>query len=573
MGGQLADRWRLALVGAIGGSLIWAVAEAADADLISARTGLVLLALVGTFLSATLAMAGPIGLARALPRAGGLALVTAGLVWLGGLRHPEGIAGSALSVLAALTIASLPLPFLLISARGGWRDYPDLFIEAWSIVIRFAAASAFTGLVWGVIFLSDQVLRIVGLTVISDLLEHWIVGAVLTGGIFGFGMAVVYEQAELLSPYLVLRLFRLLLPVVLAVMATFLIALPFRGLNGLFDGLSPALLLLTMVGAGIALVSVAVDQTDADATQSPVLHRSAQGMALILPVMAGLAAWAVWQRVAQHGWTPERLFVALVVGLGLAYGASYAVAVLRRAGWMQRIRRANIGIALAGIGLAALWLTPILNADRISARDQLARYDAGRTTVADLDIDALRLWGLAGQAVLAELQERAKAPGQEDLAARLAGVSDPGGSGKAAAIAVLAALMPVQPAGATGTRDSLLAAADEFHLQTWADTCGRKDRAGRPGCLMAVADLLPARPGEEAILVLVHSETFVELVGLYLDDAGRLALRSVLRADGQVPGPEDATRLLEDWTRAPAPLTPALINQLGTGDAGFLFLP
>ena len=573
MDGQLADRWRLALVGAIGGSLIWAVAEAAEADLIGARTALALMALVGTFLASALAMAGPIGLARALPRAGALALVTAGLVWLGGLRHPEGIAGSALSVLAALTVASLPLPFLLISARGGWRDYPALFIEAWSIVIRFAAASAFTGLVWGVIFLSDQVLRIVGLTVISDLLEHWIVGAVLTGGIFGFGMAVVYEQAELLSPYLVLRLFRLLLPVVLVVMGVFLIALPFRGLNGLFDGLSPALLLLTMVGAGIALVSIAVDQTDADATQSPVLQRSAQGMALILPVMAGLAGWAVWQRVAQHGWTPERLFVALVVGVGLAYGASYAVAVLRGAGWMQRVRRANIGIALGVIGLAALWLTPILNADRISARDQLARYDAGRTLVADLDIDALRRWGLAGQAVLAKLEERAKAPGQEDLAARLAGVSDPGGSGQAADLAALSALMPVQPAGATGTRDSLLAAADGFQLQSWTETCGRKGQTGRPGCLMAVADLLPARPGEEAILLLVHSETFVELVGLYLDDAGQLAQRSVLQADGQMPALDAATRLLEDWSNAPPPLTQAQVNQLGTGEAGLLFLP
>ncbi len=573
MGRELVDRWQLALLGAVGGGLVWAVVEAAEADTISARAGLVLVALVATAVGSALAMAGPIGLMRALPRAGALAAVTAALVWLGGLRHLDGIAGSALSVLAALTVASLPVPFLLISARGGWRDYPALFIESWSIVIRLAAAAAFTGLVWAVIFLSDQVLRIVGLTVITDLLAHWVVGAVLTGGILGFGLAVVQEQAGLLSPDLVLRLLRLLLPVVLAVMVVFLLALPFRGLTGLFDGLSPALLLLTLLGTGIALVSVAVDQSDAEATQSRALQRAAQGMALGLPVLAGLAGWAIWLRVDQHGWTPERLFVALVAGLGLGYGASHALAVLRGGGWMGRIRRANLWLALAVIGLAALWLTPLLDADRISARDQLARFDAGRTPLADLDIAALRRWGHAGEAVLAGLAERAKDPAEADLAARLAGAADPGGSGRAADLAALATAMPVQPAGATATRDSLLAAADDFQLGDWSETCARGQGTAWPGCLMVVADLLPARPGEEAVLMLVYSKTYVALLGLYLDDNGGLATRTVLRADGRAAGHDEALKLLEAWTKAPPPLTPALLNQLGTGGTGLLFLP
>ena len=55
-----------------------------------------------------------------------------------------------------LTVATLPVPFLIAAARGNWRDYPALFLEAWSIVVRDAAAGAFTGLVWLVIFLSDS---------------------------------------------------------------------------------------------------------------------------------------------------------------------------------------------------------------------------------------------------------------------------------------------------------------------------------------------------------------------------------------------------------------------------------
>jgi hypothetical protein len=573
MDATLTDRWRLALVGAIGGCLFWAVAEASDAGWLGDRVELVLLALVGTACAATLAMASPIGLSRALPRALGLAVVTAALVWLGGLRHEEGIIGSALAVLAAATVASLPVPFLLVQAQGGWRDYPMLFTEAWAIVVRFVAAGAFTGVVWAVLFLSDLVLKVVGLTLISDLMEFWIVGAVVSGAVFGLGVAVVHDQAEILSPYPVLRLFRLMLPVVLAVVVLFLIALPFRGLGGLVDGLSPALLLLTMVGAGVALVSIAVDQADVDAAQSPVLVRAAQGMALVLPIMAGLAGWAVWLRVDQHGWTPERLFVALVFGLALGYGLTYAAAVLRGAGWMERIRRSNVGMALVAILLAALWLTPILNAERISSRDQLARFEAGKTPLADLDVNALGRWGYPGQAVLAELNARAKDTGDASLAARLSGQSDPGGTQREVAAKNLTVLMRVQPAGATGTRDMLIAAAEEYQLADWTETCSRRFVSGRPGCLMVVADLLPGRPGEEAILLLLRTDTYFDLLGLYLDDAGRLATRSVQRADGRLLKMDDMVTLVDSWAAAPPPLTPTGINQLGTGDTGLLFLP
>jgi hypothetical protein len=575
MGAQMAQRWWLTLTGAIGGALLWALIEAADRSLIGDRAALVLITLISTHFAASLAMAGPLGLWRALPRALGLGVVTAALVWLAGLRYDvvDHIFNSPLPAFAVLIIATLPVPFLISAARSGWRDYGALFLEAWSIVVRFAAAWAFTGLVWLVMFLSDQVLQIVGVTVIGDLLDYWAVPMILTGAVLGLGMAVVYELAELLSPYLVLRLFRLLLPVVLGVMLVFLAAMPFRGLEGLFNGLSPALLLLTMVAAGVSLVSVAVDQSDADATQSPVLRGAAQGMALILPLLGGLACWAIWLRVQQHGWTPDRVFVALVAGLGLAYGALYALAVLRGAGWMERVRQGNIAMALVVILLAGLWLTPVLNAERISANSQLARFVAGQTAVADLDVRALGRWGRPGAAVLAVLAEHAKAPGQEALAARLEGGEDPGGTERAQAAVELAAVMPVQPAFATGTRDTLLASAADYMLGDWQAVCDRKLEGGRPACLMVVADLLPSLPGEEAMLILERSADYAEVTGLYIGADGMLISRVALRPDGSYLQSEDVAALLRAWQDAPPPLTPALINQLGTGETGLMIMP
>jgi hypothetical protein len=139
-------------------------------------------------------------------------------------------------------------------------------------------------------------------------------------------------------------------------------------------------------------------------------------------------------------------------------------------------------------------------------------------------------------------------------------------------VATLSGLMPVQPPGATGTRDTLIAGADDYLLGDWARVC-RTAPAGRPGCLLVVADLLPARPGEEAMLLLARGEGYVDLLGLFLDDNGQLATRTVQRADGRIPTAIDLQALADAWTAAPPPLTQAPVNQLGTGDGGLLFLP
>jgi hypothetical protein len=573
---ELADRWALALTGAAGGLALWAVVEAEMQGLVTGKHWLVVLILVLVGFGATLVMAGPIGLGRAGLRGLGLGLVVAGLVafYLGRHDQSGGFLDGGLAPLATVAVAALPVPFLIAQARGNWRDYGALFPEAWSIVVRSAAAWVFVGVVWLVVILSDQVLQIVGIGIIQDLMQRWVVPTVLTGAILGLALAVVHELADYLSPYLVLRLFRLLLPPVLAVVLLFLAALPFRGLNGLVQGLSPALLLLTMTAAGIALVTAAVDRDDVQATESALILRAARAMALVLPLLAGLAVWALWQRVGQYGWTPERLFVALIAGIGLAYGLLYAFAVIRGAGWMGRIRRGNVLLALGVAGLAALWLTPLLNAERLSAQSQLDRFLAGRTALADLDLAAFESWGRPGADALAALTARAAEPGQEALAARLAGdttASD--AQGRAARVAALGRTLPVQPATAAAIRDRMLDASPEYLLQDWEDVCALRLPGDAAPCLLIVDDLLPALPGQEAILMLQRDPGYVELLGMFLQPDGQLATRTVTRTDGGYSSPAELVAAMAAWADAPPPVAPAPINQLGPGPGGLVILP
>lgn len=568
-------RWALALVGALGGALAWALIEAASRELIGERVALVLVVLFASGFAATLAMAGPIGLARAALRGAGLGLALGGLTAVSFLRYDSvgAFLATPMPTIALLVLAALPVPFLIAAAKPGWRDYPALFQESWAILVRLVASLAFTGLVWLVILLSNGLLKVVGIGLLEELLDHGLAIFLISGTALGLGTAVVWELAGAVAPQLILRFLRMLLPVVLGVTLVFLAVLPFRGLDGLITGLSPATLLLTMLGAGIALVAVAVDRSDAEAVQGPVLPRTARALALLLPVLAGLALWALWLRVGQHGWTPERLFLVVLGLLGLGYGLTYAVSVLRGAGWMARIRRGNLGMALLVMLAAALWLTPLFNAEAISARDQVDRYLAGRTPLAELDPDAIGRWGRPGAAALARLTGIAAEPGQEALAARLAGTDDPDGSRRVADLAALVEILPLQPPTATGTRDMLLTGVDDYQLRRWTEVCRRPLETGRPACVLVVADLLLAIPGEEAMLFLEHAPGATEVLGLYLDETGLLAQRAVVRADmGHLPG-ETASELLRAAQEAPPPLTPALVNQLGTGEAGLLMLP
>ena len=474
--------------------------------------------------------------------------------------------------LAGFVLATVPLPFWIAANGAGWRSYPTLFGEAWSIVVRGGAACAFLGVVWGVIFLSDALLQVVGLRVIQNLLDVGPVAWLITGAVLGFGLAVVQELSDYVSPYLVLRLLRLLLPIVLVVTAVFLLALPLRGVSGLFGGLSVAFTLLAMAGAAATLVTTAVDQDDAQATQSAVLSWAARGMAVMLPVLAALGAWAVALRIGQYGVTPARVFAAEVAVLSLCYGVFYAVAVLRGAGWMARIRRANIWMAVALIGVAGASLTPALDAEAMSARSQAARLEDGRLTLAQLDVELWKRWGVAGAKAVAVLEERAKEPGQEALAQRLRNQGPDQGQDMAALLAQLVALLPLQPQTATATRDGYLAALDAYQVQRLIAACDRVLPNGAPGCVMVVGDLLPASPGEEAILASREAGGYVVYESYAFGEFG-VQQRSVLSSTGPLPQDEAGVALIMAWQAAPPATSPVPIRQFATPEGGLFVQP
>lgn len=508
----MAKRVQFILLGILGGLAFWGLTEAPEAWR-GMRAFLALSVLAASFFTAALALLGELGLRRALGFAAAIGAVAALLALLKSFAFTD--TWQMLQqghVLVALgVICTLPLPFAIawgLGGRAGWAEYRVLFLEAWNIVVRYAAAWLFVAVVWAVLWLLGMLLRIVGVEALVDLLERPVVVWLLVGGTLGLGLSVVTEMSDMVSPYLLLRLLRLLLPLVLVVVVIFVAALPLRGLTHLFGHLSAATILLATAMAGVGLIAITVDQDDVEAPHAALLLWSGRGLALLLPVLAVLAIQAVTVRVGSYGWTPARVMAATASGVSAGYAMFYALAVLTGRRWMSWIRRANVWMALAMIGLAVLWLTPLVSPEAIATRSQLARYAAGALRVTQLPLyEMAHDWGRAGAEGVAALRLTATEPGQQPLAERLAALDRAASRWDMAEAATaparteaLRAAIRVLPEG-SALPDALMAAIAAAAGDDWAARCAVPTRAGNPGCVLVLGDFAPLVPGQEALLL------------------------------------------------------------------------
>ena len=501
-------RWLHLMLGLLAGAAYWGVVEWAWTMVPDRAAVFALMVVLIGFGVAGILLA-ELGLRRALAMGALMGGIVGGLVMLSmsNFETAQAYFETGHVVVAILVLATIPVPFALGWLRDGRHfSYRHLFMDSWTIVVRYAAAWAFAGLALGVAYASSALLELVGVDLLRDLLREDVVVAVLLGGLVGLGLAVVAELNDLISPYLVLRLVRLLTPFVLLVLAVFVGMIPVRGLTALFDGLSTGGSLMTAGLGAVALVSIVVDRGDLDAPSRGVLYWSARIMAGLVIVLGGLAVAAVWLRVGQYGWTPERVSAAAVALVVLGYGAVYAVALLRGAQWRAGVRAGNWTMAIGVVGLAAVWLNPWVTPETISARSQMARLDP--------EVDAARFplwemkhnWGQAGVAALADLE----AAGAPRMTLRLAALTEATSlydfmnkqMDSQTARTRLQGLIPVLPEGRMlpdAFFDQVVSDVDA--MDGYDADCAQRTPQGNPGCLVVIADVVANAPGEELLVL------------------------------------------------------------------------
>jgi hypothetical protein len=516
MNDAVTERALRAGLGALAGLGVWATIKVWGEDMSLAGLFLTLLALV--FCAALLLLFRLGQLRFSAFSAAAIAVPVAGMMSWASLRYSEtfGVIEAISPLLAAFFLTALPIPFLIAAGRadGDWRHYPTLFTVSWALALKSLAALLFVGIVWAVMMLSAELLKLVGLDFLEDLLRQDIVIWLLNGTAFGLGLAVLGELADIVVPRLVLQLLRLFLPVMVAVEVLFLLGLPFRGLSELFGGRSTAGVLMAIAIGAIGLISVATAEEDAEAVQGRLMRLSARILALLLPLIAALAAWAIWLRVRDYGWTPDRIAAALGAAIVAGYALCYALAALRGSGWMARLRRANVGMALALIALGVLWLSPVFDTGAISVQSQIARYQAGEATLEELPIwEIMNEWGKTGPIALERLAKDVPDPDAARLAKAISTASEDRfrldraleQDAVRAQIAELEAKAIIRPQGAR-LPDWISVDQSQWKVRAWLAACDREPRPGLPGCAFVIADFLPKLPGDE-VMVLVNIAT------------------------------------------------------------------
>jgi hypothetical protein len=308
---------------------------------------------------------------------------------------------------AAVAIA-VPL-FQAARDEGRLRLVPAaVHAHAWTNVILGGAAIAFTGATMLLAFLLSELFGLIGVDFLRDLLRHGDFSTGLACGALGGAVGLLRDRDVVTS--VLQRVGRTILSVLAPVLALglvfFVLALPFTGLDALWQQTKETtpIVLACMLGA-VILANATTGNSAAEEAKAPVLRWSAMALMATTVPLALVAAISTGKRIGQYGFTPDRLWAAVFVAAALAVAIGYGLAlVIGKRGWPERLRSTNVRLA-AGLCLLALFLAlPILNFGAMSTRDQLARLESGKVAPARFDWRALHFdFGPEGRRALEKL--------------------------------------------------------------------------------------------------------------------------------------------------------------------------
>lgn len=261
---------------------------------------------------------------------------------------------------------------------GRWvPEYPHFFALAWRNKVVLAEAALFTGLLWLLLLLWQQLFHLLGIDFFRELFERAIFAYPVTALAFGFGIFLVGSLDHWVRVVLdqVLNLLKWLGVIAAGLLTLFTLTLLFK-LGVLFASgkhVVDAAWLLWLVAAVVLFVNAAFRDGSATDPYPRVLGIALRYVVPLLIVVAATAAYALIVRTQRYGLTVERFWALVVAGFALLYAAGYSYAAMRPGAWMSRIAPVNVGAALMMMAVLCSTLSPLLSPYRLSANSQYDR--------------------------------------------------------------------------------------------------------------------------------------------------------------------------------------------------------
>lgn len=104
------------------------------------------------------------------------------------------------------------------------------------------------------------------------------------------------------------------------------------------------------------------------------------------PVRSFICVWSLSLRIDQCGWSVDRVWAAVLVGLTSLYALGYGVSAVMT-GWMPTLGPVNTWMALLVIAALLSIHTPLHDPQRGSVNSQISRLLAGSAAVEKFDFN------------------------------------------------------------------------------------------------------------------------------------------------------------------------------------------
>ncbi|WP_312742334.1 DUF4153 domain-containing protein [Cedecea neteri] len=339
--------------------------------------------------------------------------------------------------LAAMLFLALPWLQGRLHSNRGWGGWQVFYGQLWRNGITLLLTGLLVLFFWGVLALWAGLFKLVDITFFDRLFFSssafaWV--ATCTAA----ALAVTLCRDQVRAINAVKHFFSVfatgLLPLLSLISLMFLATLPVVGLGSISLHFSCNALLntLTLVVMGTAAVAY---HPERETRPYPALLDGAIKLTLLLsPVYALLASYALWLRVSSYGWTPARVYAALITFTVLVWAFGYVVTLVRqRREPVLQPGVINRAVLLLALAMLVAVNSPLLDPYRISVNNQMARYHSGILKPEKVSMTMLQYAGRRGYDALSELQKDPAFTASPDRRRQLAMLLS---NGKAGGVAV-----------------------------------------------------------------------------------------------------------------------------------------
>jgi Domain of unknown function (DUF4153) len=313
---------------------------------------------------------------------------------------------------------------LIVAGQSEGRiiaSYTRYFDISWNLGVQVALALLFVGALWLLLWLGASLFELIKINVLKELIQkRWFDFPVTTMALaYSLNLTDVRVNLVTGARTLTLTLLSWLLPVMTTFAVLFVAALPFVGLEPLWATRHAATILLSSTAALVVLINAAYREGEPNAEVAQVLRIFRWVAALIIAPLTGLAGYAIWLRIGQYGWSPERVFAAACLLVAACYAIGYALAAIISQLSLKPVERTNVLTSVITVGLLLALLSPIADPYRVSVADQIGRLKSGKISADKLDYALLRFrTGIYGMNALRQLADHAEGPESEQIKER-----------------------------------------------------------------------------------------------------------------------------------------------------------